>query len=349
MSKGKIREDKTCLNCGTIVEERFCPQCGQENTETRKSFHYLFTHFVEDLVHYDSGFWKTMKYLLFYPAKLTREYLSGRRQRYVVPVKLYIFISFVTFFISSFFFPELNTHNNESKKTSFKVTTSTNKPKAGVWYSNDTVPKNSIVTIDKEDLNWFTKYKNNYGWAGDCKTVKAFDSIQNSLPENKKSSKINYWIQKRIIRLAEHNTLIQAFDKLYYRIKQDLPKVLFLYMPFFAFSLWLIHGKKRWYYFDHGIFTLHYFSFLLLTTSLFIIVEEILDFGNNTFINILLGLIRTGYFLWIIIYFYKAHKRFYGEGAFVSFIKSSMLFFINYVMMLIVMIAFILYSALSIR
>jgi hypothetical protein len=30
-------------------------------------------------------------------------------------------------------------------------------------------------------------------------------------------------------------------------------------MPIFAFS-WLFHNKKR-YYFDHGIFTLHYFSF----------------------------------------------------------------------------------------
>jgi hypothetical protein len=27
------------------------------------------------------------------------------------------------------------------------------------------------------------------------------------------------------------------------------------------FFLWLFHNKKRWYYFDHGIFTLHYFSF----------------------------------------------------------------------------------------
>jgi hypothetical protein len=32
---------------------------------------------------------------------------------------------------------------------------------------------------------------------------------------------------------------------------------------YFAFSL-DFHNKKKWWYFDHGIFTLHYFSFLLL-------------------------------------------------------------------------------------
>ena len=47
-----------------------------------------------------------------------------------------------------------------------------------------------------------------------------------------------------------------------------LPKVLFIYMPIFALLLWLFHDKKKWYYFDSGVFTLHYFSFLLLLALL---------------------------------------------------------------------------------
>src|SRR5690606_11462970 len=75
------------------------PKCGQENIETRQSFHYLFTHFIEDLVHYDGSFWKTLKNLLFKPGILTREYLKGKRKEYVAPVKLYLFISFFVFFV----------------------------------------------------------------------------------------------------------------------------------------------------------------------------------------------------------------------------------------------------------
>ena len=98
MSHHTTREDKTCLNCGESVEERFCGHCGQENIETRMSFLGLIAHFAEDLTHYEGKFWKTIKYLFFKPAFLTKEYLKGKRTSYLPPVRLYIFVSFFTLF-----------------------------------------------------------------------------------------------------------------------------------------------------------------------------------------------------------------------------------------------------------
>lgn len=99
MGKSHVRADKTCLNCNYVVENRFCGNCGQENIDTRKTFHHLFVHFFEDLTHYENSFWKTIRNLLFKPASLSKEYLSGKRMSYLAPVRLYIFISFVTFFL----------------------------------------------------------------------------------------------------------------------------------------------------------------------------------------------------------------------------------------------------------
>jgi len=96
--KNPLRKDKTCLNCNYVVDNRFCSNCGQENTDTRKTFFHLFVHFFEDLTHYENAFWKTIKNLLLRPASLTKEYLSGKRMSYLAPVRLYIFVSFVTFF-----------------------------------------------------------------------------------------------------------------------------------------------------------------------------------------------------------------------------------------------------------
>ena len=99
MGNHKLRQDTECQNCGQEVTQKYCPNCGQANTETRQSFVHLAGHVVEDLVHYDGAFWKTIKYLLFRPARLTKEYIAGRRISYVPPVKLYIFISFIAFFL----------------------------------------------------------------------------------------------------------------------------------------------------------------------------------------------------------------------------------------------------------
>lgn len=99
--KSPLRKDKTCLNCNHVVPTRFCPNCGQENTSSRKTFHHLFVHFFEDLTHYENAFWKTIKNLLLRPASLTNEYLSGKRLSNLAPIRLYIFISFVTFFVIS--------------------------------------------------------------------------------------------------------------------------------------------------------------------------------------------------------------------------------------------------------
>ena len=116
MSKSALRKDKTCLNCRHVVEMRFCPNCGQENTDSRKTFHHLFIHFFEDLTHYENAFWRTIRNLLFKPAALTKEYLSGKRLSYLAPVRLYIFISFLTFFLFTVI-PDSEDHLIKSNQT----------------------------------------------------------------------------------------------------------------------------------------------------------------------------------------------------------------------------------------
>ena len=48
-------------------------------------------------VAYDGKFWKTLGALLFRPGFLTREYLAGRRRRYVGPARLFLVSSLVLF------------------------------------------------------------------------------------------------------------------------------------------------------------------------------------------------------------------------------------------------------------
>jgi hypothetical protein len=355
MSKSKIRNDKTCLNCRYVVENKFCPNCGQENTDTRKTFHHLFIHFFEDLTHYENAFWRTIKNLLFKPAALTKEYLSGKRLSYLAPVRLYIFISFITFLLIAIFPGEINS----SEKTIEKKSTITTKNKS----FQNTITKNDSVKKNQTDSNEEEEGVQDFGYNSveqldsiqtfqdfGYDSVEQLDSIQKNAPESKKLSDFSYWMNKKFQIVKENNTQSEIIEKFISSFTHNLPKVLFVFMPIFALSLWLFHNKKRWYYFDHGIFTLHYFSFLLLLfLLLFIINKGLTPFSESSlvsFIQIVINFIGIG---WMIYYFYPAHHRFYGETRLISFIKSSLLFFINFVLIIIILSIFAIYTFINLH
>ncbi|MGG5210663.1 DUF3667 domain-containing protein [Chryseobacterium sp. MIQD13] len=348
MSHGKIREDKTCLNCGHTVEERFCPHCGQENIESRQPFYFLFTHFIEDFTHYDGQFWQTIKYLLVNPGKLTKEYLSGKRQLYVAPVKLYIFISFITFLLPNFL-PESKETSPQSERTKIEKT--------------EDKRKTSEKVLEKLEKKGYLSKDVSKEIKKGMDTIKAKDSINDALAHSedviestlstKESSVFNAYnikqydsirakdktgfyqlarpFAEKIFTLKEEGyTKKQIRDKYKETFIHTIPKALFVYLPVFAFFLWLFHNKKKWWYFDHGIFTLHYFSFLLLSTLIFIIITRIFDaIPSYGIINMIFWLLYTALFFYTSIYFFVAHHRVYESSKRISILKGMSLFIIN--------------------
>jgi hypothetical protein len=103
MSHKTYREEKDCLNCGAVVDRKFCPECGQENLQTRENFFHLTFHFISDYFHFDSKFFRSLVPLFVKPGFLTREYWSGKRVRYIHPLRLFFFITII-FMISTTYF-----------------------------------------------------------------------------------------------------------------------------------------------------------------------------------------------------------------------------------------------------
>ena len=350
--KKNYRKDKTCLNCRHVVAQKFCPNCGQENTDVRKTFFHLFVHFFEDLTHYENAFWRTMKNLIIKPAALTKEYLSGKRLSYLAPVRLYIFISFVTFFIVSFLPSTLvkiknsgdtkyEMKNDSTSNSDFAITINTNEiseveqKKDGREFQKTT--DNKKQNRDSINVNGFT-------------SVKQLDSLQKYGPSDKKISAIKYWLTKKLLIVKQNNTDREMLEKGLASAKKNIPKVLIIYMPCFAFFLWVFHGKKRWYYFDHGIFTLHYFSFLLLMFLVVAVINAGLNqLIENWVVKTLKVIVSTIGYVWSFYYFFSAHHRFYGETRWISFFKSFILFFINMFFILFLLTFFFVYTIINIH
>ncbi|WP_166923635.1 DUF3667 domain-containing protein [Flavobacterium poyangense] len=319
MSKNTIRKDKTCLNCRHVVEQKFCPNCGQENSDTRKTFHHLFIHFFEDLTHYENAFWKTIRNLLFKPATLTKEYLSGKRLSYLAPVRLYIFISFITFLLIALFPSKVSEGINKSEEV----------------ISAEMAKTNQKDKLEKMKIS--SKYFN-------LRPVKEMDSIQKYGKEGEKLTDFEYWAYEKVYATTSHYTKKEIIDKFIESFFHNIPKILFIIMPFFAFFLWLFHNKKKWYYFDHGIFTLHYFSFLLLIFLILFIIERSIGLlGSDSplsYVSDITSFIGT---VWMFYYFFPAHHRFYGESRIVSFVKSVFLSIINFIFILFLLLFYVFY------
>lgn len=99
VSHSHERTEKICLNCQAALYGRYCHICGQENIDTRESLWSLLSHFFNDITHFDGRFYTTLGKLVKKPGFLSKEYVSGRRARYLHPIRMYLFTSFIFFLV----------------------------------------------------------------------------------------------------------------------------------------------------------------------------------------------------------------------------------------------------------
>jgi hypothetical protein len=99
---------EACLNCGATVSGAYCSNCGQKAHLHRSVFHAV-EEFLHGITHFDSKLWNTLPLLFVRPGKLTREYVHGKRARYVAPVALFLLTVFSMFLLFGFLhLPDLN-------------------------------------------------------------------------------------------------------------------------------------------------------------------------------------------------------------------------------------------------
>jgi hypothetical protein len=333
----QLRKEKDCLNCGAEISDRYCPHCGQENLIPQETVGDLVRHFISDIFHYDSKLLTTIRDLLFNPGFLTQEYLHGRRIRYLNPVRMYIFISFI-FFLVLFAGKSRDQHANLKKPGIENLNTAkqflADSLKKTLLIRKSTTPKNlmrdslireiasnldtPVLHIRKdesigfkigEEGFLFTLVEDRYD------RISEYDSVQKSLPDSLKNGFIlSIFIRKTISLKKKLGSSITISVNEEFR--HNVPKLMFVLLPIFALLLFLFYRKKKFTYAAHVIFSIHYHSFaflLLLITSL---LNLILPFHliNAAILIISLSLL----FLYLLL----ALKRVYQQGFLISFGKA---------------------------
>jgi hypothetical protein len=91
-----------CPNCSAILRGQYCAACGQRRIDPRDlSARRFLADFADEVATFGFKF-RTLRTLraLFVPGLLTSEFLAGRRQPYLSPIKVY-FLCAAIFFLAA--------------------------------------------------------------------------------------------------------------------------------------------------------------------------------------------------------------------------------------------------------
>ena len=99
--------DRRCPNCATSHQGNYCPHCGQDAHLHVPTVRKFLNEFIEKYFGVEGRLPLTLRLLFFHPGAMTVDYLEGRRQRYISPLRLYLAIS-VLFFLGLMLVPGIS-------------------------------------------------------------------------------------------------------------------------------------------------------------------------------------------------------------------------------------------------
>ncbi len=87
-----------CENCGSVLQGHYCHVCGQHAHSPLHNFGHALEEVFESFWHLDGRIFRTVRDL-FVPGRVATGYLAGHRVRYIAPLRLFVIISLLTFFV----------------------------------------------------------------------------------------------------------------------------------------------------------------------------------------------------------------------------------------------------------
>jgi Protein of unknown function (DUF3667) len=326
----KQRKEKSCLNCNAAINGRYCSTCGQENLEPQESVWHLFTHFFNDITHFDGKFFSSVKYIMTRPGFLTSEYIAGRRMSYLNPVRFYVFTSFLFFLILFSFL--VKEDDLKIDKKDIITTASKDSIKIKEEFEKAGLDTEEISALQKSKISTLIDSlkkdsKNNESSLiniSDYRDRKQFDSL-NNLGLVKEGFLKRILLNKQFeLKEKYGNDKAKTLNALVDSIVHLIPQILFLSLPFFALLLKLLYiRRKKYYYVAHIIFTIHFYIFVYIQILLINVFSKMAELIHQSWlfnISILLNLA-------IVYYMYRAMRNFYEQSRWKTITKLCILSF----------------------
>jgi len=341
--KKVFHKEENCLNCNYPLIGDYCAKCGQKAFLHKDSFWHMVIHFAGDYFHYNNKFWTTFKTLFTKPGLATLEYIDGKRAKYLNPIPLYIFSTSIYFLLAFAGMGDLDSalSDEETEITTKDSTINSSadslindlKSNSKDSLSDSTNEKNTL-SLGSKNFNFTYNEKTGFT-TPDYKSLREYDSAQNLLPEKDKASMLERFIARKTFEVNEKYPDKSKIKDVYYdKLIKNVPKVFFVLLPFFAILLKLFFRKKKLYYVDHLIFSIHFHSFIFIL----LIIGELIAFLNLN--EIITNSISLVFILGTLIYLGISFKKVYGDPVWKIVIKEifiSSIYFIGFIIVLLLL------------
>lgn len=331
-----------CSNCAAPMIGPYCAACGQPIDTHRRSVFNLLRDFFKDIASFDSRILRTARALMLQPGELPLAFREGRTQRYVPPVRLYLFVSLIFFLALSFsgiailqlqlvstsqrYVADKN-HNvyvikengDREAMDGFKAD-----DKSNVYLSDPDIPHKALAGMKADgSLNeTVTTQPHVFARFGTVKAghapAKILSDMDAKLKEQSgKKSDLSAWITEHVARMFK----VLAIDPAAINgpLTEWIPRALFILLPVFALLLAAFYWRQRrtFFFVDHLVFSLnvHTFGFALLLAAA--LLAQILP----------MGVVGTLLFVLGNLYLAIAMKRFYAQNWFWTAAKFAAIVF----------------------
>lgn len=238
LAEAALAKHGVCANCGAELLGRFCNVCGQREEPRVPTIGSITSEFTNEVFVVESKLWRSFCLLLFKPGQLTMLYLSGMRQKYMSPLRLYLLFSIITFAYFSLLNSQGSLGIDIETAPDVEVTEEVSNEVAELNSQEEETGFNSRFFSDEVNAEIEQRIKG------------AVTSIKSDIEAGNKQAVVNKFVS-------------------------PLPKALFLFLPIVALLFKILYLGSGKYYVEHLIYVLHNHAFLFAVIILTTIISQV--------------------------------------------------------------------------
>ena len=336
-----------CLNCGAELSGMYCHKCGQQASLPIPRVREFVKDYIKNLTCIDRQALPTLLNLIFHPGKLVKDYCSGRYKSYSNPMQLNFFILFVLIIVFS------AVGNDVSLADSFDELT-----------SKELFISEAVLSTVKEDSEYLLKVESSHR---DTVTLVASHSVVDkykdiveildvisltdleepdtlvvTLPTILREDKLvveekgKYYFSVDNDKMSDElmlTELTEVWRNLVSTILGNFQLLLFLSIPFLAYSIRLVLIRRKFPNIYCFIFSLYYIAFVEILIMILYIISVVFNIPMS-YIQALLHII-------IFLYLTMALKQTYDIRTWFKSAFAALFVNITYAISCMVMILLI--------